>query len=1504
MVRVLIALALASSVLEGRAGASVEERWEFRETPLGPRGARAHEMEEARERGRLVERLASLRGDSPDNAPLTGDVLRDLLDKAQEVSGDEPAWYARVRFPFSESTDRRTRLVAARAGLLRARDLVTTSVEVARRHLDALELEEAASPSRRALVTRLQVAQVELETRAREVQALLQEAAEDLELRTGDTLDRMRHCYRVLVGDDAATKLKALRTLLWGWGATRSPPVLGAELTYVQGALQSPKLPTTSITPAYLSADTAPSTLEDTTLDREVELSPAIQAKAAELRTAKGAYDFVKNQIRLDWYFGSLKGSTETLREARGNDADLATLLVALLRAQGTSARYVQGTVEVPLPRLAALMGLLSAADVDSAVTGSPSLADGVRNAALNALSATGVPYEPVVTGGQAVAVRFVHTWVEAWIAYGNYRGEGAGVGARQWVPMDPSFPGGARSAARPPAFDAFERFGFSAASLTAAYLGTTSDVSPVAFVRQQIEAQLQATNTPNSYGDLLRTVAQRAEELPFLPGSLPYRVVSVHQEMAFLPDEYKHRVRFVASDGTTTILDATLPLHQLVGHRTIFTYKPASDADAEAIAAAGGPYQAVASAVEVVPVVRVDGQERAAATRGVGLGQAHAWSMELLLPDGSRRRIDNQIIAGNMVAVGFGGPASGYVEGEPGNGDLDGPAPRFLYGRAAAYATAWTQGEEELGQLLQVIPVRPTASVVLVQSQLAVEQALGVRRRVVWKGLEIDADHRSMTPLELVPGRGKELMRLSGYQGSYLEAKVLADGAGVRSVSAVSVIQQANATGVPVLRLTPENAAAQLVQLISTPDVLQNVRDQLAQGREVLVPAADLTIENWTGTGFVARAPDTEEGGYFLSGVISGGQTVASPEAWQDAALAQALQQPQAPASTDDVTRIMAPGGDLQETVVGTAFPKPLAVYVTTATGVPVRGAQVTFRAAGVAKPKFHPVTETVFLDGPVVVRTDGSGRAAIVARPDDSTTVWSVVRAGVPNEQLFGYNEITASVQDAAGNTVVLTRPFAEIGKPDEPATLMLSGPAAFSAPYGLLASDDLVATVTDRFGNPVANRVVAWTQAPVTSRFMDPANRPADRDPVLDPGDPVQYTALQQITSSSGRVVMNLLAGGSTTVTATCGPASASYSVATDERGPNDHVFAQVAVGREGMDGIFAMSFPEPLVFQILRRGGSGQAAWTPVRGDEPDYQRVAVSMTVLDRGNPVASQSAGPLEVHGADSIPGLDTPTNVVFWPRYLLFDRPQQVRFDADVVRADGTRDCCSQGYTMTVQSSTVQVATGRVLPGRVYQTSDYGFSDPTDVAIAFTVPNAASYPIYAKIAQKPAVAGERLVYTPPPEQLQTIGIVDGLIPVKEWRSQRMTFDRIPGSHGGIVTVEVYAPDPQLGPYVRYVTSADIHVRAAPTGIVAPDVINPKVLIAIKNSESTENAVEGVSPPTATAEPIPEPALLEFAVQGAGRLRVRVGDTVLSAADFHYDADGRIVLTPVRNLST
>ena len=89
-----------------------------------------------------------------------------------------------------------------------------------------------------------------------------------------------------------------------------------------------PDAPTVDVAAEATRTPPAPEDL-DPTID--VQITQEIIDKAAELGSAVAIYEFVRNECEFQAYYGSRKGSVETLRQRAGNDYDLASLLIALL---------------------------------------------------------------------------------------------------------------------------------------------------------------------------------------------------------------------------------------------------------------------------------------------------------------------------------------------------------------------------------------------------------------------------------------------------------------------------------------------------------------------------------------------------------------------------------------------------------------------------------------------------------------------------------------------------------------------------------------------------------------------------------------------------------------------------------------------------------------------------------------------------------------------------------------------------------------------------------------------------------------------------------------------------------------------------------------------------------------------------------------------------------------------------------------------------------------------
>ena len=156
---------------------------------------------------------------------------------------------------------------------------------------------------------------------------------------------------------------------------------------------------------------------------RPIDAVPeTLKAAAATLDGPVAVYEWVRNAIRPDFYYGVLKGPVQAYLEQSANDADTASVLVMLFRAKGVPARYVRGTVEVAGATL-------------QSMTGTASIEQAVR-----VLERAGIPHEVVLAAGGVSAVRMERVWAEAYLPYANYRGTSLDAQGKVWVPLDPGF--------------------------------------------------------------------------------------------------------------------------------------------------------------------------------------------------------------------------------------------------------------------------------------------------------------------------------------------------------------------------------------------------------------------------------------------------------------------------------------------------------------------------------------------------------------------------------------------------------------------------------------------------------------------------------------------------------------------------------------------------------------------------------------------------------------------------------------------------------------------------------------------------------------------------------------------------------------------------------------------------------------------------------------------------------------------------------------------------------
>ena len=866
----------------------------------------------------------------------------------------------------------------------------------------------------------------------------------------------------------------------WLAADSAAPAIYGANLP-----LHRPRLPARepllgpAVVPSYAnSAEEIEAQAADYAASAEAPLSPLILAKAASLgNDYSRIVDFVRSQVRTQWYAGAQQGAEGTLRTLAGNDVDQASLLIALLRASRAPARYVRGVLEVSSADLAASLG--------------------VRGDKVGlALAAAGVAHKPVIRGGRIAAYAIEHVFVSAQLPLSNYRGSAADLAGATWIPLAPAL----KPHRLQPAAGALARAGIDAQAFIEEHLAQTRSDSPLQRLRTQLDSRLAALSPPLRYDDLLAQHTVDAPPLELLPTSLPAPTVAITGEYAELPGELRQYVRIVlrsASDENAPVaLEARLPLSQLVDRRVSISYQPASIADGAIVDAYGSMSAAPPYLYQVRAQLQIAGQAAVLGSAAIDSGIAHRLEISLQGPAGESG------FAQQLTAAGYAAIVVDAQAGQPPQqpdtiaiaGDSEPAAARLLGNLGARYLRDWDSADAELARLAGVSVIRPFPAIALVLNQYRIERVAGVVQSQSWRGVALDAAFRPAEAFAQIDDNAAERdwTALSALQGSSLEHRMFEQQWRVDSISADKGLQLAREQGIPVEALTPASGTGSLNQ---PPEVVAQVAAWLARGYLVDIPRNPLVLQAWSGSAWRVRSLSTGETGYFIAGRLAGGATVMPPELWYLQDLVNLLGNPYAQTVNDDplsgVLLTLDRDTQDQQVVAGQAVARPLKAIVLDAAGAPVRGAEVTFRI--VAGNGQLSAGNTLLR-----VRTDVQG-AALSPFVSGARIQSPLVYQQGPSEHFphrLAAHRIEISAIARVG-TLISGEPFRVLSKPGPAASVSIDDDGAPMITG--LGARSLHALVADSNGNGIANAPLllrAETQAgefpdcPVTGQRYDAA------------------------------------------------------------------------------------------------------------------------------------------------------------------------------------------------------------------------------------------------------------------------------------------------------------------------------------------------------------------------------------------------------------------------------
>ncbi|MBK9218879.1 MAG: transglutaminase domain-containing protein [Uliginosibacterium sp.] len=484
--------------------------------------------------------------------------------------------------------------------------------------------------------------------------------------------DYNKLAWRVEPGDIRKPAEDAASLAAWLSSPAPAAPASADAAAPQTKRLQAQRLEAATTESALTKTAQGAATPADLAATVDAPLTDAIRAQALVHDTNPvEIYTWVRNNIAYFPSYGSAQGAQMTLDKRQGNAFDTASLLIALLRAAGISARYVYGSVDLPAEQVMNWVG--NAKTVE---------------AAQQILGQGGIPNTALIKGGKISTIRLEHVWVEAFVSYFPSRGAKHIGGQSQgdtWVPLDASFKqyqyaAGMDLAAIAP-FDA-------STFLTQAQQGATVNEAEgwvqnlnQANVQQALTAYqtqladaIKARKPDATVGDVLGKTILPEKIFPYLYGSLPYKTQAIGARYSELPARLRHRFHYslyadaYSRNIESAVFDYQADLPSLAGKKVTLAFVPANEAAAQAMQAMlpkphadGSPIQpselptAFSHRIQVKAQLRVDGQTVAeGGSFGMGTELAGRGGFttrdlaELDLTD------DDTLIAGQQSAIGI----------------------------------------------------------------------------------------------------------------------------------------------------------------------------------------------------------------------------------------------------------------------------------------------------------------------------------------------------------------------------------------------------------------------------------------------------------------------------------------------------------------------------------------------------------------------------------------------------------------------------------------------------------------------------------------------------------------------------------------------------------------------------------------------------------------------------------------------------------------------------------
>ncbi|MDO8499768.1 MAG: transglutaminase domain-containing protein [bacterium] len=619
------------------------------------------------------------------------------------------------------------------------------------------------------------------------------------------------------------------------------------------------------------AADGQMPVLADTESDGEATITSEISQLADSLgQNPVKIFNFVRNNIVYEPYFGAKKGSVGCLAEMVCNDVDTASLTIALLRASGIPAHYKKGAAIMTVEQLQKLLGVDETKTVYGALYWNKipvhilsDLPVDTNFDNMDFTNETHLGLEWTVTeayveyderGGNVVS-NLNLTGIDSTDALRAVLGENQ---KRQWIAVDP--------VVKPYAHLKREvvptTAGFDADNFWTGFLSYQGDLSPTDKYTADLLQSTGKDITNDAYQSYKKPVKKDSQ---ILPPTLPYvfgegdatNGTQINFETwSALPDERKNTVKIILKKGDNTVLEHTFFGSEINNQGINLFYEGASDDDRQIIESYGGIAATPASLVSIKPYLET-GRGRFNSEINLYIGDQVLLRTEYSIKNNVFIFDDEMFsVAGNNLGMYF------TLSRIQDNHNLDTNSKILMAGNTAI-AREYLKHIVEKGDIIsrsldhQYNIGYSRATITQNRVLSAVD---GVPTTFDFKGLSIDAS----IYINDYSGRGnhkdhwKDFRLLWGLESSYYEAQLFADVVGLDGISTVKGLQYAygRPSEYTVHTITAENESA-----IDTLDISGNTKANMhvdvQAGNTVITPDKSITDGAWMGQLYVSLEPN-----------------------------------------------------------------------------------------------------------------------------------------------------------------------------------------------------------------------------------------------------------------------------------------------------------------------------------------------------------------------------------------------------------------------------------------------------------------------------------------------------------------------------------------------------------------------------------------------------------------------------------------------------------------------